>query len=170
MSATMNGNVNFDAEKTANLLAGCTSSIFADMSFIDVQRVSAESQRALAANPEPASDDERCAAIDVLSPVSCRIELRITQGLRDRVVETLFGDAPDSVQKKTGEDTLLEMLNIIAGSFLSGYFGPGTPIQLELPRYLYFSEESAGQTVAKVFMDAEGQPLNISLNSVRYRY
>lgn len=149
--------------KTARLLADCVSSVFADMAFIDVQEA-AESQT------EKKTADERCVAIDVLAPISCRIELRISSGLRDKIVENLFGEAPDAIQKKTGEDSLLEMLNIITGSFLSAYFGAGTEIQLELPQYLYFNDQSQGNSVAKICMTAEGEPLNISLNSVRYRY
>ena len=151
---------NIDPEKAAELLADCVSSVFADMAFIDVQKSDAGA----------AVKDERCVAIDVLAPVSCRIELRLTGGLRDKIVENLFGDAPDSVQKKNGEDSILEMLNIITGAFLSAYFGAGTEIQLELPQYLYFEEQSPGSVVAKVFMNAEGESLNITLSSVRYRY
>jgi len=151
---------NIDPVKAAGILADCVSSVFADMAFIDVQKT--ESAAAV--------EDERCVAIDVLAPVSCRIELRISRALRDKIVENLFGDAPDSVQKKNGEDSILEMLNIVTGAFLSAYFGTGTEIQLELPQYLYFGEQSSGSTVAKVFMTAEGEPLNITLSSVRYRY
>ncbi len=151
---------NIDPEKAALLLADCVSSVFADMAFIDVR----QSETAAAV------EDERCVAIDILAPVSCRIELRISRALRDKIVENLFGEAPDSVQKKNGEDSILEMLNIITGAFLSAYFGAGTEIQLELPQYLYFEEQSPGSVVSKVFMNAEGESLNITLSSVRYRY
>jgi len=134
------------------------------MAFIDVQEVFDE------VSFPAVSSEERCVTIDVLSPLSCRIELRINQALRDKIVENLFGEAPDSIQKKNGEDSLLEMLNIITGSFLSAYFGTGTEIQLELPQYQYFNEQAQGQNVAKVLMLAENEPLSITLNSVRYRY
>lgn len=150
---------NIDSEKAAGLLAESVSSVFADMAFIDVQT----------SGPAPV-EDERCVAIDILAPVSCRLELRITKRLRDKIVENLFGDPADSVQKKNGEDSILEMLNIITGTFLSAYFGTGTEIQLELPQYQYFGEQSTGSAVAKVFMTAEGESLNITLSSVRYRY
>ncbi len=150
---------NIDPEKAAELLADCVSSVFADMAFIDVQK----------SESVPVTD-ERCVAIDVLAPFSCRIELRLSGGLRNKIVENLYGDSPDSIQKKNGEDSILEMLNIIAGAFLSAYFGTGSEIQLELPQYLYFEKQSQGNVVAKVFMTAEDEPLNITLSSVRYRY
>jgi len=155
---------NIESGKATVLLAESVSSVFADMAFIDVQEVFDESSF-----PDE-SAEERCVTIDVLSPLSCRIELRINQALRDKIVENLFGGNLDSIQKKNGEDSLLEMLNIITGSFLSAYFGAGTEIQLELPQYQYFNEQSQGQNVAKVLMLAENEPLSITLNSVRYRY
>lgn len=158
---------NIESGKAALLLSDCVSSVFADMAFIDVQKIDDVPADSLK-NHE--SIDERCVAIDVLAPVSCRIELRINNALRDKIVENLFGNTADSVQKKNGEDSLLEMLNIITGTFLSAYFGAGTEIQLELPQYLYFEEQSQGETVAKILMVAEGEPLTITLSSVRYRY
>jgi hypothetical protein len=155
-----------ESGKAGLLLADCVSSVFADMAFIDVQEVL---DGDLPGAPAETAG-ERCVAIDVLAPLSCRIELRINNALRDKIVENLFGEAPDSVQKKNGEDSLLEMLNIIAGTFLSAYFGSGVEIQLELPQYLYFQEQSQGQIVSKVHMTAEGEPLTITLHSVRYRY
>jgi flagellar motor switch protein FliM len=155
---------NIETGKASVLLADSVTSVFADMAFIDVQEVFDE-------NSFPVEiADERCVSIDVLSPLSCRIELRINQALRDKIVENLFGGDPDSIQKKNGEDSILEMLNIITGSFLSAYFGAGTEIQLELPQYQYFNEQPQGQNVAKVLMLAENEPLTITLNSVRYRY
>jgi CheY-specific phosphatase CheX len=156
----------FNAERAVSVLADSVSSVFADMAFIDVERAKQSETSGL----EPASETERRAVIDVLSPLSCRIELTITTALRDRILDTLFGDLDKDEQRKTAEDPLLEMLNIIAGSFLSAYFGPGTDIQLELPRYLYFSESAQGQPVSSITLDAEGEPLKASISSVRYRY
>jgi hypothetical protein len=153
---------NLDPDRAGAILADCVSSVFADMAFIDVESGTAGSAQGVGG--------ERRAAIDVLSPLSCRIELTINEAIRDRVFDTLFGDASEEEQKKAAEDPLLEMLNIIAGSFLSGYFGSGVDIQLELPRYLYLGEVSPGQTVSSIALDAEGQPLKAAISSVRYRY
>ncbi len=153
---------NLDPDRAGTILAECVSSVFADMAFIDVERGTPKAA--------PGTGEERRAAIDVLSPLSCRIELTINEAIRDRVFDTLFGDASEEEQKKAAEDPLLEMLNIIAGSFLSGYFGSGVDIQLELPRYLYLGEVSPGQTVSAIALDAEGEPLKAAISSVRYRY
>jgi hypothetical protein len=153
-------NQNLDAERAALLLAKAVSSVFAEVAFIDVEPLPvAQSIR-----------EDHCAAIDVLLPLSCRIELRIRQALLDRIAESLFPDMEEQEKKRTAADSLLEMLNILAGIFLSSYFGQGTEIQLELPRYLYFGEQTAGQPVAAISMDAEGEPVSVLLTSVRYRY
>jgi hypothetical protein len=164
-------NERLDGDKAVSLLTDAVSSVFAEMAFIDVQGVSTD------VNPEqiihagiPVPDDERCASIDVLMPLTCAIELKVTTALRDRISETLFADYPGEERFKLAEDSLLEMLNVIAGSFLSSYFGSLALIQLELPRFLFISEAPAGQTVAKVRMNAEGEPVTVTLTSVRYRY
>ncbi len=155
-----------DGDKAADLLGRATSSVFAEMAFVD-------------ANPADAiplgdgrRDDAptRSAVIDVLAPLSCRIELRMTVSLRDRIVDTLFADEPEETRKKSADDALLETLNVIAGEFLSSYFGAGTEIRLSLPRYLCEGETLPGETVAEARLDAEGEPLVATLASVRYRY
>lgn len=169
-------NENFEAVRAANILAGCVSSVFADMAFIDVLEtgISMPSEDIPDKTGEkgnsPQVKDKRRISIDVLMPLSCRIELQINTALRDRVVDTLFGDMSNEGKKNTLEDSLLEMLNIIAGSFLSEYFGAGTEIQLELPRYQYLDEQPQGQTIASISMNAEGEPVTVILESVRYRY
>ncbi len=160
---------NINAERSAALLAEAVSSVFADMAFIDVANTG-KTVTVPEAPETPLPEGVRVVAIDVLAPLSCRIELRLNQSLQDKIVENLFGEELQSVERNSAEDTILEMLNIIAGSFLSAYFGSGSDILLELPRYLYFTEQTAGETVANVLMDAEGEELSVALTSVRYRY
>lgn len=161
-------NDNFNAEKAESILADCVTSVFADMAFIDVVRRGNSMESPNMGGK--GAKDERRAAIEVLAPLTCRIELKINTPLRDRITRTLFGEIGESDLKKTAEDPLLEMLNIIAGTFLSGYFGTGTDIQLELPRYVYSGEQSSGQEISALRMDAEGEPIEAILSSVRYRY
>jgi len=155
-----------DPGKTELVLARCVSDVFAETAFIDVQEKAAESR----GTEEDAGT--KLAAIDILSPLSCRIQLRITQGILDRIADILFGSCGEtpSVIKKYTDDSILEILNIITGSFLTSYFGSGTEFQLELPQYLYSVDESSGETVARFSMDAEGDTIDILLLSVRYRY
>lgn len=147
-----------DPARAAAVLIEAVASTFADMAFIDVEATAAGSVGGDIASPVRA-------AIDVLRPVSCRIEIECPASLKERIESTLFqGDGPG------GEDSLLEILNVAAGVFLSSYFGPGEDIKLELPQYLFLSDGAAGAVLAQTSADAEGEPIRVVLRSIRYRY
>ena len=154
-----------DASRAAGILMDTLSSTFADMTFIDVEpaRAGAAGTGELAAG----SASPIRAAIDVLKPVSLRLEIECTSELKDRIEATLF----DGEGGRSGEeDSLLEILNVAAGVFLTSYFGAGADIKLELPQYLYFSDGPEGEILAEANGDAEGQILRAVLRSIRYRY
>ena len=162
----------FDPSRAAPMLEAAVSRVFADMAFIDAER-----------SPRPAqvAQPEARAAIDALEPARCSIELRMGDSLRRRIADILFSGQAGSGE--ASDDALLELLNVIAGSFLTDYFGPGGEIKLDLPRYLYFGDEAAlpgrdaqggpgggSRVVAELDLDAEGEPLKAILSSIRYRY
>lgn len=166
----------FDPSRAAPMLGAAVSRVFADMAFIDAGP---------APRPRGMSQPEARAAIDALEPASCSIELRMGDSLRRRIADILFSGqaASGAGNGDASDDALLELLNVIAGSFLTDYFGPGGEIKLDLPRYLYFGDEAASagrdaqggmgsgsRVVAELDLDAEGEPLKAILSSVRYRY
>jgi len=172
----------FDPSRAAPMLEAAVSRVFADMAFIDAGR---------SPRPVQVAQPEARAAIDALEPASCSIELRMGDSLRRRIADILFsgqagsGEASDDalLDGEASDDALLELLNVIAGSFLTDYFGPGGEIKLDLPRYLYFGDEAAlpgrdaqggpgggSRVVAELDLDAEGEPLKAILSSIRYRY
>jgi hypothetical protein len=153
-------NETMDSARAAVVLMETISSTFADMAFIDVEP--AKEGSALAEIETPVR-----AAIDVLRPVSCRLEIRCPLSLKARIEATLFQGQGEG---RSAEDSLLEMLNVAAGVFLTSYFGPGADIKLELPQYLFSSEGSEGEVLASANGDAEGEPLRAALTSIRYRY
>lgn len=162
----------FDPSRAAPMLEAAVSRVFADMAFIDAER---------SPRPVQVAQPEARAAIDALEPASCSIELRMGDSLRRRIADILFSGQAGSGE--ASDDALLELLNVIAGSFLTDYFGPGGEIKLDLPRYLYFGDEAAlpgrdaqggpgggSRVVAELDLDAEGEPLKAILSSIRYRY
>jgi len=162
----------FDPSRAAPMLEAAVSRVFADMAFIDAGR---------SPRPVQVAQPEARAAIDALEPASCSIELRMGDSLRRRIADILFSGQAGSGE--ASDDALLELLNVIAGSFLTDYFGPGGEIKLDLPRYLYFGDEAAlpgrdaqggpgggSRVVAELDLDAEGEPLKAILSSIRYRY
>ncbi len=152
--------MNDDAEaiETADALFRATSEVFAGMVFMDVSR----------AGEGAAETGEIAAAIDILKPLSCRLELRMPRALYAGIVELLGSGDADAADEP--EDAVLEMVNVLAGSFISERFGPGADMKLELPRYLYGEDRASGVPIAGVGCDAEGEPFSVLLTSVRYRY
>jgi len=152
-----------DAVRAATALMETISSTFADIAFIDV-----EPARAVAGDAKAIVQPIRV-AIDVLRPVSCRIEIECSTSLKQRIEATLFQGEGDG-KKGSEEDSLLEILNVVAGVFLTAYFGSGADIKLELPQYLFFTDGPEGEVLAEASGDAEGEPIRAVLRSIRYHY
>ena len=147
---------NIDPAKAGEALELAVKSAMAEMVFIDT-----------IADPAcPSLDSENRAAIDILKPMSLRLEVSAGPVLRRRIADILYGE--DSEWNR--DDAFLELLNVAAGLFLSHYFGAGAEVRLELPRYLYMSDDEEGAAVVQRGFDAEGEALMAALRSIRYRY
>jgi len=151
----------FDLGRARAELGKAVIDAMADMAFLD-----AEPRTPGGAEPSHAWGFH--SAIDVLRPVSCRIELQSQEELLERITDILFEEPAQEGPER--EDAILEMLNVVAGSFLTAYFGRGTDIKLELPRCMFSSGGDEGDSIARIDFDAEGSPLRVSLSSIRYRY
>ena len=162
----MNGDI--DAARAAALLSGAITEVCAETAFIDVQPAQAPIGREIPFNG---------ASIDVLRPLSCALELHFTAEFGAKVAGNLFGyasaDGASTDVASTdahAQDSVLELLNIAAGTFLSAFCGAGADIKLELPRFLPGGPELGADAVCSVDFDAEGLPLRAVLRSIRYRY
>lgn len=159
-----------DAERAARVLSDAAPSVFADMAFMDAVEVSVAWGPAADRAESAAGPVQRTRiAIDMLKPLSCRLELEFPPALGDRVNETLYGSSEDA-SGTAGDDSTLELLNVTAGAFLSGYFGPGAAFKLELPFFIFGASEVSGPAIARIEMDVEGMPVSLTLRSIRYRY
>lgn len=158
-----------ESERAARILAESTPAVFADMTFLDASvSAAAWGPDAEALDPIPAGGEGRMTiAIDMLKPLSLRLELDFPRPLEDRINENLYGDA---AAPAGGDDSTLEMLNVAAGAFLSGYFGQGAAFKLELPFFLFGASEVSGPPIARIDMDIEGERAFLTLRSIRYRY
>lgn len=151
----------FEPETARTALMQAVNCAYADMIFVDVEPRDAV--------PSPLAERELRVAIDMLRPVSSRIEMRMPEELRARIQETLFNGA-EFHEGERRDDSILELLNVIAGQFLSRCFGPESEVKLELPQYLYFEEKGEGSVILDLGFDAEGLPVRVILSSIRYRY
>jgi hypothetical protein len=163
----------YDPERTRAALIDAVGCAFADMAFIDIEPLPDEVPAAPLAGQAPAApgqaEREIRVAIDILRPMSARLELRLPESLRARVLEILClgGEDPAATPR---DDSILELLNVIAGQFISRYFPPKTDIKLELPQYLFFHAADEGETIRTVRFDAEGLGFEATLYAIRYRY
>lgn len=155
----------FDPARAAAALTESVQTVLADMVFLDAEPRSAEGG--------PEFGDNR-AAIDVLKPASFRLELRMTPDFAAKVAAIILCDetagSEPSAGASRGDDTILEILNIIAGTFVTRYFGAGTVPRLELPQFKYFADGTEGREICSLDFDVEGLPLRVILSSIRYRY
>jgi hypothetical protein len=142
-------------------LAETLTRVFAEMVFMDLLPADVEPDTADAAKKPMES-----MSIVALKPVSIRLEVSFSSGLKKKVIDTLF----EGEDAKRADDTLLEMLNITAGGFLIAHFGQNAEIKLELPEYSYFDDAENEMLLVSVSFLAEGEPLFAKIKSVRYRY
>ncbi len=149
-----------DPAKVSTLLAESITQVFADMAFLDVL------SRPLTDVALPDESAMECISLDVLKPVSIRIELRFSAKLKKLVNDNLFSGE----ETAEGDDSLLEMLNVTAGNFLIRYYGEKTEPKLELPEYLFFDDNQKDDFLAKIHLIVEGEALQACVRSVRYHY
>ena len=155
----------FDAERVKPILEETVASVLAEMAFIDCLPAQAPS-------PEALAQLSHCVAIDALKPGSFRLELRVAEQFRRKIINLLFDTESETLanQDSTEADLLLEILNVMTGNFITQYFGSEAAPKLELPRYLYFTDTSEGDVVTNAVLDAEGDLIQVTLRSIRYRY
>lgn len=165
-----NATIVLDAERAAGVLSECAPQIFADMTFMDALPVSVAWGPKADEVPAAGTGFQRVhIAIDMLKPLSCRLELEFPRALGDKINETLYGGDAASLAD-AGDDSTLELLNVMAGAFLSTYFGPGASFKLELPFFIFGASEVSGPAIARIDLEIEGVPATLTLRSIRYRY
>lgn len=155
----------YDPARAGSALAEAVTCAFGDMTFLDAEPLPS----GRAADLPDSLPEETRAIIDLLRPASARLELRIPSELRARMLEILYSGGEEGGGEER-DDSILELLNVIAGQFVTRYFGRGGDVKLELPRYLYFHEDFEGDAVLDLAFDAEGSPFRVILSSIRYRY
>ena len=121
----------YDPARAGSALADAVSCAFGDMTFLDAEPLPAGRAVSL---PESLPEETR-AIIDLLRPASARLELRIPSELRARMLEILYsGDSESEGEGEERDDSILELLNVIAGQFVTRYFCRGNDVKLALPR------------------------------------
>jgi len=127
-----------DVHKAQAALREAAVSVFAEMTFMDALVPPPEAEKqglssgtairgASAVNEGAPAVEGVHAALDVLKPLSCRMEILLTRPLADRIVDILYGEADiefkddktkaPPLSNRNRDDSILEILNVLAGNF-----------------------------------------------------
>jgi len=142
-------------EKARAALFGAVRDAFADMAFLDVAPGVAR----------PLSGDTFSGAVDLLLPPPVSILCIFPAALADKIADSLFTDRKTALEDRI--DCLLEILNVVAGNFLTCRFGGGYSARPGLPRIVAEGGGPGGVLLAALDLDAEGIPFRVELRSRR---
>ncbi len=149
------------AEKAKEALSLSVVKTFEEIAFMDVVETADISMENIY---------ENVFSIDILKPVSGKIFIMLQDWLKDSVIKNIYVNQSGKLKDNEKDDCLLEILNVIAGEFLSRYFGKGSEYKIELPQVYIDYKEGDEKPFVDIFFDAEGLPFRVFLNTIRYRY
>jgi hypothetical protein len=144
----MNRKIN--AIKAKQSLKHAVSHAFEVMAFLDVSESSPEER-----------NYENKIQIAISKPFRGSMTFFLTDGLKRRIAENIYGEG-SLLSKHSGDDCLLEILNVIAGNFMSSYFGIHACYKMDLPLMIMTQEPPAG-FLAESFFNAEGEKFRVAL-------
>ncbi len=120
---------------------------FSEMAFIDVVPTDP---------PEETPSYSHIIHIRFNEPVDGSIALCLPGDTKRMLVENIYGDEWESLDTEKIDDCLLEILNVLAGHYLSERFGPEIKRDLSLPELLFDDEELPhGESYTACWFDAE---------------
>jgi hypothetical protein len=125
---------------------------FPEMAFIDVEPIDESIE---------ISEASHIIEISYEAPELGRgtISLVLPLPCKRAIVENIYGEAWEELESEAIDDCLLEILNVLAGEYLSSRYGPDVKRELSLPR-LVFDRDELGKApkTEYAYFDAEGTP------------
>lgn len=102
---------------------------FEQMAFLDVAP----------GNPpeSPSVEEGPVLYLEYTRPRAGALALFLPKEVKFAVAEAIYGEDWDHLSSSQLDDSLLELLNVLAGRLLTGHFGPGEAYSMGLPRVLY---------------------------------
>ena len=114
--------------ETTQALAEAVGSTFADLAFMD-----AEPESVHPGEPNPG----QVIAIEFLQPLGGYLMLHLSAATKQLIIENIHGVDWESLSGSAVDDCLMELVNIMAGSFLVLVGSGDDRHSLSLPRVLY---------------------------------
>ena len=128
---------------------------FSDMAFLDVVEVPEISARLKFGH---------ILHISFTEPEEGEIALFLPSECKRKIVENIYGRDWGDLHATEIDDCLLEMLNVLAGNFLSDCYGDAKKHNVSLPE-LRFDDSGIfkGDKFAQFYFDAEEMPFKVSI-------
>ncbi len=146
-------------EKIREAMIKAIESVFSEMVFIDTLHFDGK--------PEDFTFTQ-ILYIDIVSPANGYIIAYIPLELRKTIVETIHSKDWDEMHATEIDDCLLEILNVIAGNFMTDLLGRGEKYNISFPAVNYDEEDIENiESSQEIYFDAEGSVfrINVLLNS-----
>ncbi|WP_028973625.1 chemotaxis protein CheX [Spirochaeta cellobiosiphila] len=128
-----------------------TIQTMADMAFLDVM---------------PSTQDSieytNIFAIDFLAPYNGSMFFLLSVASKRQLVENIFGDDWDSLEDQKIDDCLLEILNILAGNFMSVLLKHSQKYKMSVPSILFEERELLKDCFTRTY-DCEGQNIQVAV-------
>ncbi len=131
---------------------------FEEMAFIDVSLGPAPS------GPMP-PDEGPVLFLSYSQPRSGSFALFLPKAIKFQVAEAIYGENWNTLSALQLDDSLLELMNVLAGRLLTEHFGPSSTYSMGLPTVLYDPPgDPPGQTKQEFFFHVD----NIQFSLVWY--
>jgi CheY-specific phosphatase CheX len=131
-------------------LTRAMSEALSEMAFLD----------AAVAQQEPSFPTSHVITVSFSRPIHGHITLYLSLEVKKAIVENVHGRDWGALSAVEIDDCLLELGNVVAGNYLTAYFGKETVHDISLPALLFDDSDltCTGERVAVCF-DVEGTPL-----------
>ena len=146
-------------EKIREAMIKTIESVFSDMVFIDTLHIDEA--------PENFTYTQ-ILYIDIISPVNGYVIAYLPLELRKTIVETIHSTDWDEMHATEIDDCLLEILNVIAGNFMTDLLGRDVKYNISFPAVNYDEEDIENiESSQEIYFDAEGFSfrINVLINS-----
>ncbi len=146
-----------DVEKALQSLKEAVIKTFGEMLFIDVIPSDVQADNAWF---------DMIVSIDILKPITGKIIFLLPNILKKKIIRNIYTDDFDFIGEKEGDDCIMEIVNVLAGKFLTECFGNDVSYKFDFPTINFNYAENDESKVISMDMDAECIPLKVVLKSI----
>ncbi len=142
-------------DKIKDAMIKTIESVFSDMIFIDTLYIKEAPER---------FEYTQILFIDVISPQAGYIVAYLPLELRKTIVETIHSSDWNDMHASEIDDCLLEILNVVAGNFMTEFLGRDNKYNISFPAVNYDEEDIENLDKSQeLYFNAEGPVFRINV-------